>query len=409
MSLQPAQTALPCSFEAKLTEFIVEADGGSRGNPGLAGSGAVVIDAQSGAVLVEIARFIGIATNNVAEYTALIAALEACAELDSAASVAVRMDSKLVIEQMSGRWQIKHADMRQLAARARELATGRVRSYQWIPRESNGRADALANKAMDERVDSIRFIGADPSLSSASSAPMAAVAEFNSQLPSSVRAPGGVSAALTTLVLVRHGRTALTEAKKISGRGGENPKLSAAGRDDAARVAKAIALIGKSGPWAHLSAPTAIVSSPISRASETAGIIGEAIGITLSLDDDLSEISFGAWDGLTNDQARDAYPQLFEQWQGSWQVSPPGGESLFDFDARVTAAWERIFANHAGQTVVVVSHVMPTRGFIRAAFEAGISGYWRPQIAPCSISIIRFWGDEAAEVLAINATSHLAD
>ena len=396
---------------AKVSKFIVEADGGSRGNPGSAGSGAVIIDCSTGAVLVEIARYIGIATNNVAEYTALIAALEACAELDSAATVAVRMDSKLVIEQMSGRWQIKHADMRQLAARARELAIGRVSSYQWIPRESNGRADALANKAMDERLDSIRFVGGDPELatSSSSSAPMAAVAEFNSQLPSSVRAPGGVSAKLTTLVLVRHGRSALTEAKKISGRGGENPRLSAAGRDDAARVAKAIASIGKSGPWAHLAAPTAIVSSPILRASETAGIIGDAIGVTPSLDDDLSEISFGAWDGLTNGQARDAYPQLFEQWQGSWQVSPPGGESLFDFDARVTAARERIFANNAGQTVVVVSHVMPTRGFIRAAFEAGISGYWRLQIAPCSISIIRFWGNEAAEILAINATSHLAD
>jgi len=75
----------------------------------------------------------------------------------------------------------------------------------------------------------------------------------------------------------------------------------------------------------------------------------------------------------------------------------------------VAAARQRIFANHAGETVVVVSHVMPTRAFIRAAFEAGISAYWRPQISPCSISIVRFWADQTAEVLAINATSHLAD
>lgn len=394
-----------------MTDLIVEADGGSRGNPGSAGSGAVIIDSASGAVLVEIARYIGVATNNVAEYTALIAALEACADLNAAASVSVRMDSKLVIEQMSGRWQIKHADMRQLAARARELAVGRVRSYQWIPRESNGRADALANKAMDERLDSIRFIGFDsePASATISDAPMAAVAEFNSLLPSSVRAPGGVSQPLTTLILVRHGRTALTEAKKISGRGGDNPKLSAAGRDDAARVAKAIADIGHSGAWAHLAAPAAIISSPIARAAETAEIIGASLGVKPTTDEDLSEISFGAWDGLTNDEARDAYPELFEQWRGSWQVSPPGGESLFDFDARVSASRQRICSDYAGQTVVVVSHVMPTRAFIRNAFEAGISGYWRPQISPCSISIIRFWGDEAAEVLAINATSHLAD
>jgi probable phosphoglycerate mutase len=361
--------------------------------------------------LVEIARYIGVATNNVAEYTGLIAALEACAELDSNASVAVRMDSKLVIEQMSGRWQIKHADMRALAGIARELAVGRVRTYQWIPREDNGRADALANKAMDERADSIRFIGLDQELPSPSEplpAGMAAVAEFNAELPSSVRAPGGVSSKLTTLILVRHGRTALTEAKRISGRGGENPSLSAAGRDDADRVAQAVSEIGKSGPWAHLKAPTAIVSSPIQRAHETANIIGKAIRVVASTDDDLSEISFGAWDGLTNDEARAAYPELFEQWRGSWQIRPPGGESLEDFDARVSAARGRIFEKYSGQTVVVVSHVMPTRSFIRAAFESGISTFWRPQIAPCSISIVRFWADETAEILAINATSHLA-
>ena len=407
-----AQIVQHFSLEADLTEFIVEADGGSRGNPGPAGSGAVVIDAATGSVVVEIARFIGVATNNVAEYTALIAALEACAQLDSAARITVRMDSKLVIEQMSGHWQIKHVDMRDLAAQARALAVGRVQTYQWIPREINTRADALANKAMDERADSIRFISVEAegeATVESAATPMAAVAEFNAELPSSVRAPGGVTELLTTVILVRHGRTALTESKRISGRGGENPALSAAGRDDAARVAKAVDQIGKSGPWAHIKAPSAIICSPVLRAHETANIIGSSIGVVAKTDDDLSEISFGAWDGLTNEEARNAYPELFEQWRGSWQVSPPGGEALIDFDLRIAAARDRIFENHAGETVVVVSHVMPTRGFIRAAFEAGISAYWRPQISPCSISIVRFWGNETAEVLAINATAHLAD
>ena len=403
-----------------MREFIIEADGGSRGNPGPAGSGAVIIDATSGDVIVEIAKFIGIATNNVAEYTALLTALEVCKDLDPNAQVSVRMDSKLVIEQMAGRWQIKHADMRQLAAAVRELSVGRVKAYQWIPREENSRADAQANKAMDESSDSIVYLGAKQNdtqtevagkseAQPAVLAPMASVAEFNAELPSSVRAPGGVTAALTTIILVRHGRTALTESKRISGRGGANPPLSAAGRDDAARVAEAVAQIGKSGPWAHIKAPKAIICSPVERAHETANIISAAIGITPKTDEDLSEISFGAWDGLTNDEARVAYPELFEQWRGSWSVAPPGGEALIDFDARVAAARGRIFANHPGETVVVVSHVMPTRGFIRAAFEAGISAYWRPQISPCSISIVRFWAEETAEVLAINATSHLAD
>jgi probable phosphoglycerate mutase len=394
-----------------LANFIVEADGGSRGNPGPAGSGAVVIDASTGHVIAEIARFIGVATNNVAEYTALLAALEVCIEIDPGAKVSVRMDSKLVIEQMSGRWQIKHADMRQLAAAVRELSINRVTSFQWIPREQNGRADAQANKAMDDGSDTVTIFGKEslPALKPVAAAPMASVAEFNAELPSSVRAPGGVTAKLTTVILVRHGRTALTESKRISGRGGSNPPLSAAGRSDASKVASALAQIGKLGPWAHIKAPTAIICSPVERAHETANIIGRATNIEAYTDEDLSEISFGKWDGLTNDEAREAFPEVFEQWRGSWEVSPPGGESLQDFDARVMAAKQRIFEKHGGETVIVVSHVMPTRGFIRSAFEAGISAYWRPQISPCSISIVRFWADETAEVLAINSTAHLAD
>ena len=136
-----------------MVKYIIEADGGSRGNPGLAGSGAVVISAASGEIVAEVSRYIGVATNNVAEYTALIAGLEVCLEIDPEAKVDVRMDSKLVIEQMSGRWQIKHADMKVLAARARELSVGRVRTFKWIPREQNSLADALANRAMDDMAD----------------------------------------------------------------------------------------------------------------------------------------------------------------------------------------------------------------------------------------------------------------
>ncbi|MEY4060942.1 MAG: hypothetical protein RIQ31_604, partial [Actinomycetota bacterium] len=84
----------------KPSKLIIEADGGSRGNPGSAGSGAVVIDAESGEVILEIAKYIGIATNNVAEYLALKAGLEGAMALNSEAQILVRMDSKLVIEQM---------------------------------------------------------------------------------------------------------------------------------------------------------------------------------------------------------------------------------------------------------------------------------------------------------------------
>ncbi|MGW4163662.1 reverse transcriptase-like protein, partial [Streptomyces sp. NPDC004788] len=131
------------------SELIVEADGGSRGNPGPAGYGAVVLDPATGETLAERAEYIGVATNNVAEYKGLVAGLRAAREMFPDALVHVRMDSKLVVEQMSGRWKIKHPDMKPLAAEAaRVFPPGRVR-YEWIPRERNKHADRLANEAMD--------------------------------------------------------------------------------------------------------------------------------------------------------------------------------------------------------------------------------------------------------------------
>ncbi|WP_037658827.1 reverse transcriptase-like protein, partial [Streptomyces aurantiacus] len=132
-----------------MREFIVEADGGSRGNPGPAGYGAVVIDAESGETLAEAAEYIGVATNNVAEYKGLVAGLKAAHALDPAAQVHVRMDSKLVVEQMSGRWKIKHPGMKPLAAEAARVFPASQVTYEWIPREQNKHADRLANEAMD--------------------------------------------------------------------------------------------------------------------------------------------------------------------------------------------------------------------------------------------------------------------
>jgi probable phosphoglycerate mutase len=130
--------------------LIIQADGGSRGNPGTAGYGAVVLDAVTGEVLAEVSEAIGHATNNVAEYSGLVAGLRAAGKLAPGAAAEVRMDSKLVVEQMSGRWKIKHPDLRPLAAQASQAARalGRV-TYTWVPRERNTHADRLANEAMD--------------------------------------------------------------------------------------------------------------------------------------------------------------------------------------------------------------------------------------------------------------------
>jgi probable phosphoglycerate mutase len=385
--------------------LIIEADGGSRGNPGISGSGAVIIDRHTGEILVEISEYIGEATNNVAEYRALLAGVREALALDPTCHVEVRMDSKLVIEQMSGKWKIKHPDMQSLAIKVHQLLNGHPVSWTWIPRELNSRADALANRAMDSKSSEILHAGPRAEVEQK---PVASEIEFNAELPSSVRAPGGVTKPLTTLVLVRHGRTALTESKRISGSGGADPELSEAGRGDAAAVAAELAKLGNSGVWGHLKPVTAIVTSPMARTRGTAARIGEELGITPLVLDGLKEISFGDWDGRTNDEARALDPEHFEAWRGSWDVAPPEGENLRIFDDRIRAARNAILERFPGQTVVVVAHVMPIRGLIRAAFDADIAGYWRPQISPCSISIIRAWGGEAAEITTVNATHHLA-
>jgi probable phosphoglycerate mutase len=372
-------------------KLVIEADGGSRGNPGMSGAGAVVIDAATGNILREISEAVGIATNNVAEYSALIFALEAAFEIDPAAEIVVRMDSKLVVEQMSGRWKIKHPDMLSLGARVQQLIKGKGVEFVWIPREQNVLADALANKAMD----------GEP-------ASAAAAVEFNHVAPSSIRAPQSSVSQATTLIMVRHGRTALTEGRKISGGDGENPDLSDLGNKDASDVALELARVGNSGAFSFLEKPAVVIHSPIKRAAQTASKIAQRLGAEQVELADLREIGFGDWDGLTNEELFVGYEEHYQRWRGSYDVAPPNGESLQDFDVRVNQSLDFILDNFAGKTVVVVAHVMPIRGLLRIANDASVAGFWRVDLGPASISIARFWGREAAEIVCVNSTSHLS-
>ena len=127
---------------------IIHADGGARGNPGPAGIGVVLADA-SGEVIGEIAQGIGEATNNVAEYSALIAGLELALE-KGVTDIEVLMDSELVVSQVTGAWKIKNDRLRSLAVRARSLMNIFEKSaIRHIPREQNADADKLANQGMD--------------------------------------------------------------------------------------------------------------------------------------------------------------------------------------------------------------------------------------------------------------------
>ena len=133
-----------------MPQLVVEADGGSRGNPGIAAGGAVVVDESTGVVIAQIGVYVGHATNNVAEYSGMLAGVKFAIEHSADdVTIVVRMDSKLVVEQMSGRWKIKHPDMAVLAAEAKSVIGSRDVSFVWVPRLDNARADAMANRSMD--------------------------------------------------------------------------------------------------------------------------------------------------------------------------------------------------------------------------------------------------------------------
>ncbi|MCK8673398.1 bifunctional RNase H/acid phosphatase [Rhodococcus sp. NPDC003382] len=375
-----------------VTTVVVEADGGSRGNPGPAGYGAVVFDADRRTVLAERSESIGIATNNVAEYRGLIAGLTAAREL-GADAVDVRMDSKLVVEQMSGRWKIKHPDMIPLAARARELAAGFDRvDFTWIPRMQNAYADRLANEAMDAAAAGV--VGAvDPvTVEAPTAAPAANTA------PAENTAPGwtGAVGSPTRFLLLRHGQTPLSVERRYSGRG--NPQLTDLGR---AQAEAAATRIGKRGGVA------AIVSSPLDRARATAAAAGRALDLPVAVHDGLTETDFGAWEGLTFREAADRDPDLHRAWLGDTSVRPPQGESFDEVNARIAKVRDELIREYPGQTVLLVSHVTPIKTMLQFALDAGPSLLYRLHLDLASLSIAEFFADGGSSVRLVNDTSHL--
>ncbi|MFJ2769895.1 bifunctional RNase H/acid phosphatase [Streptomyces sp. NPDC087300] len=424
-----------------MREFIVEADGGSRGNPGPAGYGSVVIDAATGETLTEAAEYIGVATNNVAEYKGLVAGLKAAHQLDPAASVHVRMDSKLVVEQMSGRWKIKHPDMKPLAAEAARIYPSSQVTYEWIPREKNKHADRLANEAMDagkrggqwSPSASTAELDARAARSAAEPEPTgppgdAAAGAARARAALTTRSRGDAPAADTapavadtraarnvaappvgwaapadlgapaTFVLLRHGETPLTPEKRFSGSGGSDPSLSDVGREQAERAAAALAARGTI---------QAIVSSPLKRCQETAHTVAARLGLDVHLEEGLRETDFGAWEGLTFGEVRERRPEELNAWLASPKVAPPGGESFAAVSRRVSAARDRLTARHAGRTVLLVTHVTPIKTLVRLALGAPPESLFRMELSAASVSAVAYYADGNASVRLLNDTSHL--
>jgi len=384
---------------ARRLRVIVEADGGARGNPGPAGWGAVVREATTGEVLVELGESIGVATNNVAEYSGLIAGLRSAADL-GAVEVEVRMDSKLVIEQMSGRWQIKNPGLRPLAAQAAALVA-RFESvrFTWVPREQNQAADALANAAMDAAAAAVESQAA-PTPSAPKERPPQA--EEGASAPS-VRWMPPPETGAARLLLVRHGSTQLTEQRRYSGRG--DVPLSPEGEAQAKATAERIAaMLARSGGGA----PPVVVTSPLVRCRRTAEIIADRIDASVLVEDGLTECDFGAWEGLTFAEVRQVWPEELDAWLASTQVAPPGGESFAQVAARVRPVIARLAAEYAGRVVVVVTHVSPIKLVLRDALQATDGLLHRLYLDAAGISVVDYWPDGGVAVRTVNDTAHLA-
>ncbi|MEU8206927.1 bifunctional RNase H/acid phosphatase [Streptosporangium sp. NPDC049046] len=447
-----------------MTSYVIEADGGSRGNPGPAGYGAVVKDAADGQVLVETAESIGTQTNNVAEYRGLIAGLTSLLALaGDGAQVEVRMDSKLVIEQMAGRWKIKNEGLRPLALEAAALARRLRVTWRWIPREKNKDADRLANEAMDAAAKGRPWRLSDSSASSGSSGSSGAGAPGSRSAVGEAPGGRGVSGAGGP-----GGRASAPEASggRISGtrdRPAQAPETSArAGRtgepaEGTAQATPTIAPSGSSTGWRpptstatslyllrHGETPLSIerrfsglgdpeltpngvaqaeaaavklagkpydiqviVSSPLKRARATAEIVAARTGLEVVVEEGLREADFGAWEGYTFTEIQRRWPDELAAWLADPSAAPPGGESFGVAARRVQAIGDLLIERYEGRTVLAVSHVTPIKMLLQSALLAPLGALYRMHLDLSALSLIEYYADGPAVVKAFNDTSHL--
>ena len=199
----------------------------------------------------------------------------------------------------------------------------------------------------------------------------------------------------TRLVLIRHGSTEHSLARRFSGRNA----LSL----DAAGEAQAAALAAR-----HFGDVAAVVCSPLRRTAQTATAIAEPLGLPVETMDDLVETDFGSWEGMTFGEVRDRWPAELAAWTSDPDLAPPGGESFTAVTERVARARDAVLQAHAGRTVLVVSHVTPIKTLIRLAIEAPPVAMYRIHLDTASVSMIDYVAEGAASVRLVNDTSHLA-
>lgn len=380
----------------------LECDGGSRGNPGVAGAGSSIVDAASAVrgnkqELAARWEYFAKATNNFAEYYGLLNGLALATEVASKKGVKpgdveldVFMDSKLIVEQMSGRWKVKHPDLKPLAAKAQQLgADFAAVNYTWVPRAQNKRADELANRAMDDGEGGEWF--EDMTDKSSPSAEPTSSSEPTSSWH------GGRRPA--RFLLLRHGQTQMSVDGQYSGL--SDPELTDMGQWQAEQAARFLASRG---------GIAAIVSSPLQRAKQTALTAASALGMdeeAVEVDERLIEMDFGHWEGRRFSEVRDDHPEEQAECFADCTKAPQGGESPEQVYRRVSELIDELTEEYAGKNVLLVSHVTPIKSVLRYAMNAGGEVYRTVHLDLASLSIAEFYGGAATLVRAVNDTHYL--
>jgi probable phosphoglycerate mutase len=266
--------------------------------------------------------------------------------------------------------------MRPLALQANRLAPfGTV--FTWVPREQNKAADRLVNQALDAASGVAPGGTAGESGTDPSPDPPA-------------RGWGPAGDPPTTLILVRHGATGHTRAKRFSGGlASSNPGLTDEGR----------AQVRVAGEWLQPMAGEvdALVTSPVRRSRESAEILAEFLGRQIEVEDGLAEMEFGALDALSFAEVGERYPDELSAWLGNLEYAPGGGESFRDVEKRVLVGRDRLVASYAGKTVVAVSHVTPIKVLVADALGAPLDALFRMELAAASVTVVSYFADPSGQ------------
>lgn len=199
-----------------------------------------------------------------------------------------------------------------------------------------------------------------------------------------------------TIILVRHGQTEWNRIERFRGR--FDIPLNDNGIRQANQTAERIASHWK---------PAAVFTSPLSRAAQTAEIIGEKIHISPIKSDDLTDIDYGQWQGLTPAEAREQWPERVANWYDHPESADvPGGESLSQVQRRAMSALRAVCRLHPDQEIVLVSHTVVNRLILLGVLGLGIERFWNLRQEPCAINIIEKTENDYV-LVSMNDTCHI--